>query len=280
MTLARTIQIFLPDGNARSIRIADITSRTVQAIQIPRNKLKDAGVRKEVQNVGIYFLFGDETEVAKPLVYIGEAENCYDRLLQHNKDTKKDFWRVAVVFTSKTSSFTKAHGKYLEWFCLSAARDADRYKIDQTTPSKPFVSESMEADLLDNVDAIRVLLSTLGFPLLETIQKPKSEKDVLHCKRRDNFGEGEYIDDGFVVFKGSKASLKESPGSHTWIANLRNGLKESGVLKQEGTHLIFQSDYVFHSPSAAAGAVFGSHANGWTEWKNKDGKTLDELKRK
>jgi hypothetical protein len=47
MTQARTIQIFLPDGNARSIRIADITSRTVQAIQIPRNKLKDANIRKE-----------------------------------------------------------------------------------------------------------------------------------------------------------------------------------------------------------------------------------------
>jgi len=29
---AKTIQIFLPDGNARSVRIAEITSRTVQAI--------------------------------------------------------------------------------------------------------------------------------------------------------------------------------------------------------------------------------------------------------
>jgi hypothetical protein len=280
MTQARTIQIFLPDGNARSIRIADITSRTVQAIQIPRNKLKDANIRKEVQNVGVYFLFGEESEEAKPLAYIGEAENCYDRLTQHNKDIKKDFWRTAVVFTSKTSSFTKAHGKYLEWFCLNTAREVDRYKIEQTTPTKPYVSESMEADLLDNLDAIRVLLSTLGFPLLEIIQKPKSDKGVLHCKRKEYYAEGEYIDDGFVVFKDSKANTKESPGANTWIANLRNRLKESGVLKQDGNYLVFQSDYIFDSPSAAAGAVFGSHANGWTEWKNKDGKTLDELKRK
>jgi hypothetical protein len=280
MTQARTIQIFLPDGNARSIRIADITSRTVQAIQIPRNKLKDANIRDEVKNVGIYFLFGEESEEAKPLAYIGEAENCYDRLNQHNKDIRKDFWRTAVVFISKTSSFTKAHGKYLEWYCLTTAREVDRYKIEQTMPSKPYVSESMEADLLDNLDAIRILLSTLGFPLLETIQKPKSRKDVLHCKRKQNYAEGEYIDDGFVVYKGSKASITESPGASHWIGTMRSKLKDSGVLKQEGNFLVFQSDYVFDSPSAAAGAVFGSHANGWTEWKNNDGKSLDELKRK
>ena len=48
----RTIQFFLPDGNARSIRIAEVTSRIVQAIQIPRNKLSEAGKREETNNVG------------------------------------------------------------------------------------------------------------------------------------------------------------------------------------------------------------------------------------
>jgi len=80
----RTIQIFLPDGNARSIRIAEITSRTVQAIQIPRSKIKESEGRKEVQNVGVYFLFGEESDTAKSLAYIGEAEICFERLTQHN----------------------------------------------------------------------------------------------------------------------------------------------------------------------------------------------------
>lgn len=40
--IAKTIQIFLPDGNARSVRIAEVTSRTVQAVQVPRSKLKGA----------------------------------------------------------------------------------------------------------------------------------------------------------------------------------------------------------------------------------------------
>ena len=49
----KTIQIFLPDGNPRSIRIAEITSRIVQAVLIPRSKLEDATQRDELSNVGV-----------------------------------------------------------------------------------------------------------------------------------------------------------------------------------------------------------------------------------
>ena len=41
MNIGKTIQIYLPDGNPRSIKIAEITSRTVQAILIPRANLDD-----------------------------------------------------------------------------------------------------------------------------------------------------------------------------------------------------------------------------------------------
>ena len=58
MSTAKTIQLFLPSGEPHGIRIAEITSRTVQAIAVPRNKLKEAAQRKELKNVGLYFLFG------------------------------------------------------------------------------------------------------------------------------------------------------------------------------------------------------------------------------
>ena len=72
----KTIQIFLPDGHPRSIKIAEITNRIAQAILIPRNKLKEIEAREEIKNVGVYFLFGEQEDKAKPCVYIGEAENC------------------------------------------------------------------------------------------------------------------------------------------------------------------------------------------------------------
>lgn len=54
---------------------------------------------------------------------------------------------------------------------------------------------------------------------------------------------------------------------------------EQGILKQEGNVYKFTSNYIFTSPSGAAGVVLGRKANGWIEWKYSDGKTLDEVKR-
>jgi hypothetical protein len=79
VAVGKTIQVFLPDGNPRGVRIAEITSRTVQAISIPRSQLDIALERAEAANVGVYFLIGTSEEQGKPLLYVGEAENCRDR---------------------------------------------------------------------------------------------------------------------------------------------------------------------------------------------------------
>ena len=115
----KTIQIFLPDGNSRSIRIAEITSRTVQSMLIPRSKLDEASKRKELNNVGVYCLIGSQEEEAKPLLYVGEAEDCLVRVKQHNKN--KDFWTHALVMISRTEYFTKTHIKFLEYHCYLEA---------------------------------------------------------------------------------------------------------------------------------------------------------------
>jgi hypothetical protein len=60
---------------------------------------------------------------------------------------------------------------------------------------------------------------------------------------------------------------------------MRNGLKESGVLIEDDGILLFTKDHIFSSPSASAAVVLARRANGWIEWKYKDGRTLDEVKR-
>jgi len=61
---------------------------------------------------------------------------------------------------------------------------------------------------------------------------------------------------------------------------LRENLIDTKVVVLEGEVLVFQDDHLFSSPSSAASQVLARNANGWTEWKTKGGKTLDELKRK
>lgn len=279
MTLHRpqTIQIFLPDGNPTSIKIADLTNRIMTAVLFPRNKLIEVGTRAEVRKHGVYFLFGFSEDKAKPLAYIGETEDCFERIKSHNKT--KDFWNYAIVISSKSNTFTKSHVKYLEYLCIRNANEIGRYDTNNlTTPAKPYITESMEADLLDNYDTIKILLATLGYPILEEIHKSSiKKKEILYCKGKDASAEGDMVDDGFVVFKDSIATKSETNTAGSWVIGLRAKLITNKILKELNGVLVFTEDYIFGSPSAAAAAVLGRRANGWTEWKNKEGETIDNL---
>ena len=273
--IGKTIQIYLPNGNPRSLKIAEITSRTVLAILVPRSQLDEAAKREELNNVGIYLLFGSAD--SQHQVYIGEAENTLVRLKQHNKS--KDFWTHAIVFISKTQYFTKTHIKFLEWLSCEVAIKASRYSLENSnSPNKPHVSESVEADLYDNFETIQILASTLGYPVFDEIKKPKA-KEVIVCKGKDAYAEGEYAEDGIIIFAGSKCNLTESKTAGNWIVGMRNDLKEAGILVEQNNTLLFTKDHIFSSPSASAGVVLARRANGWIEWKYKDNKTLDEVKR-
>lgn len=276
----KTIQVFLTDGSPRGIKLAEITSNIELAIFIPRTKINEASSRKEVSNPGVYFLFGEGEDTAKPMVYIGQSRNCIDRIKTH--DQKKDFWNYAIIIASKTKSFTQTHIEYLEELAITKANEANRYELENSANPKKFdVPETLEADLLDNFDTIKILLSTLGFPLFDTISKTTSKaKNVLFCRGKEANAEGEYVDDGFVVFKGSKANRELASASNPTIRNLREKLIAQGVFLEKGNVFEFQEDYLFKSPSAAAAQVLARNTNGWIEWKDQSGKTLDELERK
>jgi hypothetical protein len=281
MPRPRTIQIFLPDGNASSVRIAEITSRTVQAVQVPRTQLELASARDEIRLVGVYFLFARGTENAKPRCYIGEAEDCLKRLTEHHRS--KDFWQQAVAITSKTRSYTKAHAKYLEWHCLTRAREAQRFALaNNAMPSKPYIPEPIVADLLDDFDTMRVLLSTLGFPLFEAPAATVAERvrPSYTCAGRGAKATGALADDGFLVRSGSTMAPSLTPSAEdSWVERLRDALVRDGVAVSDDDGYTFAEDYVFDSPSAAAASVLGRHANGWTSWKDAQGRTLDANER-
>lgn len=188
MTVTRptTIQIFLPNGNPQGIRVARITSRTVQAVEIPRKKLEEAENREEARRVGVYVLFrSTEGDAGKPPAYIGEAENCFKRLEVHQQ--RKDFWTTAVAITSRTRSFTKAHAKRLEYDCYRVARDAQRFRLqNDQVPTEPHVPEPMLAELQDNFEAVQTLFSTLGYPILDPLATDRQRQDrrALRCQGR------------------------------------------------------------------------------------------------
>lgn len=274
----QTIQIFLPDGDPTSIKVADITNRMIVAVLFPRNKLAEVEAREEIKRYGFYFLFGEDIEKAKPIAYIGETDNCHERIKTH--DSKKHFWNHAIVISSKSNSFTKSHVKFLEYLCIRTAKEIARYDLDNhAIPSKPHITESMEADLLDNFETAKVLLATLGFPIFEPIPQRAKSKAVFYCKGKGASATGEMTNEGFVVFKGSTVNKDETKTIGSSSSNLRQKLIHSNILVLKGQLYEFKEDYIFSSPSAAADTVLGRSSNGWTQWRDVKGKTLDELYR-
>ncbi|WP_418535358.1 GIY-YIG nuclease family protein [Odoribacter laneus] len=280
MAYPQTIQIFLPDGNPRGIKIAEITNRTIKAILFPRNQFEAILQRPELANVGFYFLFG-VADNGHEMAYIGEAEDCAERLKQHQRN--KDFWNYAVVIISQTHAFTKTHVKYLEYVAIKKASETGRYDLDNSAiPNRPHITESMEADAEDCFEIAKVLLSTLGFPLFDSVAREvvaSTPVDVYKLKGNGVEAEGSLVDDGFVVFKDSKVKATTVPSCHDYLINMRNELIQSGILTLDGEAYRFTEDYVFSSPSTAGGVILGRSTNGWTKWRTVNGKTLDEMKR-
>jgi hypothetical protein len=273
MARGRTISIYLPDSNPRGIKLCHIDDSIVKSFLIPRKLLKDASTRNELKDPGVYFLFGDNDQTGKPSVYIGEAEEIFKRLKQHNLN--KDFWNFAICFISEKQNLNKGHIKFMENHAFNLAKKINKCKLENfVNPTKSSLTEQEVDFVLNFFDDLKIIISSLGYPIFDELKKDKS--NMYHCKGKDASAIAEYTEDGLVVYEGSKANLVEAPSSGKWVINMRQNLIDSEILRKKDDTLIFTQNYTFKSPSAAAAVILARRANGWKEWKDAAGKTMDE----
>lgn len=279
---AKTIQIFLPAGDPRGIRIAEITTRIVQVIEVPRSLLADFLAMPESTQVALYFLVGETEDGSEDTVYVGQTGDLRARLAAHNKE--KDFWERALVLISLTNSLTQTHALFLEWYCLQSIRAAGRYRDENGNKgTRPYTPAPLEADCLEIFETGQVLVSTLGFPMFDALVSAPSvaaAPELFYCQRRGADGRGHYTPDGFVVLKDSRGPLDNTASQGGAQAErLRAPLIASGVLQADGQALRFTRDHLFRTPSGAASVLLGRSANGWIEWMTESRQTLEALKR-
>lgn len=281
-TTPKTIQIFLPGGSPTGIRVAEITTRIIQVIDVPRKLLSDFLEMPESNEVAVYFLVGESDDGTELNVYVGQTGDLRKRLAKHDAD--KPFWERALVLISRTKSLTQTHGLFLEWCSLQAIRKAKRYTdLNGNGGSRPHTPAPMEADCIEVFETARTLLATLGHPMFDpVVQAPQDTlpQDYLFCTVSGVDGRGLYTQEGFVVLAGSvgrKENMQSIAGTSN--ASFRDKLVANGTLSVNGDAVVFTKNHLFRSPSMAAVALLGTTANGWNVWKDKDGKTLDALKR-
>lgn len=281
-TTPKTIQIFLPSGEPHGIRIAEITTRIVQVIEVPRRLLSSFLGMEQSSQVGVYFLIGEDTEDGDRLVYVGQTGDLRARLTAHNQ--KKDFWERALVLVSKTNSLTQTHALFLEWHALQQIRGAGRFGDENgNSGSRPHTPAPLEAECFEVFETGSVLVSSLGYPLFDPVAKPKQSGEsveVFSLRSPSNGVEarGLYTAEGFVVLAGSVGRMDTAPSLGETNERWRQRLLDAGVMRPDDQgRLVFPKDHLFTSPSGAAIALLGRTANGWREWKSPQGQTLHEL---
>ncbi len=273
-TFGKTISLFLIEGDPNGRLVCELSNWNGKAYKIPRIKVKSCNDRKDLVACGIYFLFGKNDIDGKGIVYIGEAENIYERLKQHDSSNGKDFWNECIVYISKDNRLNKAHIKYLEHRCYLLAKEAERYIIDNSSvPADASLTESEQAEMDEFLYNIRMINNVLGHKVLDTVTEvnqsnnQNNNSEVLYIKAtRGAEAQGQQTSEGFVVFKNSRIASTTTKSCPKFIVELRANLRDSGVINSDD---VFTENKVFSSPSTAAAVVMGRSANGLTEWRNK-----------
>lgn len=270
MKRGKKIELFLVNGTADSLIIAELSNWNGKAFKLPRIEVAST-TRDDIAQAGIYFLFCKEDNGADS-VYIGEAENIKERLVQHLRDyqseKEKYYWNTAVFFTGR--DLNKALIRYLENRFVKIAKDCNRYIVlTKNTYQKTVIKESQIAEMEEFMDNVKILINVLGYKVVEPLQKASAdsavaEEDRLSIIKGKASATGIVTPEGFVVFKGSVVNERTSPV----IKTLRDKLSAEGKI----TNLSTTEDILFSSSSAAAAFVLGYSVSGPNEWKANGGR--------
>ena len=235
--------------------------------------------RPDTKRTGLYFLSGPDPEKAfKERVYIGESDNVFKRLMQHDRDENKDFWSRAIAIATKDDNLTKAHVRYLESRMIELTVAAGRAILaNGTAPDRPALPEPDIADMEYFLSQVRLVLPVLGFNFTEPVGYDPSTADGENVKDAPPLFEmspvgttarAKEMRGRFIVLKGSTAR-KQGISSWSSYRSLRDQLVQDGKLgdSPDSEYFVFNDDVEFASPSAAAAVVFGGNQNGRMAWR-------------
>ncbi|MTI12112.1 GIY-YIG nuclease family protein [Sansalvadorimonas verongulae] len=285
-----TIKLFLVNGSPTGLRTAEISNWSGKAIASPRSQLDELLKRPELQSPGVYMLSGMDAESGEPMIYIGEAEIVANRLRQHARNDEKDYWTHTYVFVSKDENLTKSHIRYIEGKMIQKAHSSKRVTVMNNAASGSSLPEADRADMDVFMDRMIQLLPVLGILhfsapgavavkscLSATSEKEASPVPVFRYSARGVTATGAPSEEGFVIFKGSRAVRGLTNSCPPAVQRNREKMLEKGVLVLDGESYHFVEDYELSSPSAAGCVISGRSTNGMTAWKADDNRTLREV---
>ncbi|NQX84845.1 MAG: GIY-YIG nuclease family protein [Flavobacteriaceae bacterium] len=273
--MGEVITTHLIEGTPNGIRSIQISNRNIMTFVIPRADLTKAKKLDELKTSCLYILF-EESSSIKPKAYIGETDNFIDRVYEHNQ--KKDFWETAVVFISQANSINKTEVLYLEYLAIEKGLKINRFDLSENKqkPKKPNVQRHIKDSVEGFFRDVIYVTDFINLPIFKDSVNIKKSNKLFYTNYRSSEAIGYYDGSGFTILKDSIIS-KDTVPSFGWKTKREKIIEQTA--KTVDNKLVLTQDYTFKSPSTAADFCIGSSNNGWLVWKNKEGKTLDEIYR-
>lgn len=274
----RSVRLFLTDGTANGLIMADVGNWTGKVLAAPRARLGELLKRSEASRTGIYILIGpDPNRPDGNVAYVGEADDVAARLRIHLRSGDKDFFDRVAIAVSSDDNLTKAHARFIESRLIKLVQQAGAVPLTNSTdPDFQRLPEADRADMEYFVEQLTLTLPIVSFDLFRRAGQGSArgasdtEDGVAFTfSTAGASATAHETDDGFVVLAGSTARRTPTGTFPAGYLALRDQLVADGKLTDgpaPGLYT-FTTDVAFTSPSAAASIVAARSASGPREWK-------------
>ena len=276
MAISKKLETIYHNGQPDGIRSIRRNLSTMTVYVIPRPLLSEAKNISGINRPGIYYLINESDDNKIAQIYVGQTRNGITRLDDHNRS--KDFWNKAIMFLAESKTFTLDMISGLEKFAIMKAQESKRYKVENTVVPKYEIDEYDLVSVEEIYDEIQFIMGTQGYKMDDS-KTSLDETAVLHTTRNGIEAFGIYDSEKFEVLEGSQVNIDKKVSLERYNKQRTELLENGSITKIDGKYIL-NLILTFNTPSGASDFILGGSTNGWAEWKNKDGKTLDELYRK
>lgn len=276
MAISKKLEVLYHNGQPDGIRSIRRNLSTMTTYVIPRPLLSEAKNISGINRPGIYYLINEDDGNKIVQLYIGQTRNGIARLDDHNRS--KDFWNKAIMFLAESKTFTLDMISGLEKFAIIKAQKSKRYKVENNVVPKYEIDEYDLAAVEEIYDEIQFIMATLGYKMNDA-KSTMNEADILHTTQNGITAFGVYNGEKFEVLDGSQINMNKPAHLQRYNRQREELITQQSIINADGKYIL-KVTLSFDTPSGAGQFILGGSINGWVEWKNKDGKTLDELYRK
>ena len=262
-------------NGARNIYMG--ANSTCHLYVIPREEITLANAINDISGQPAFYILLSSLDAKRKQAYIGQTTDFANRKNDHVQ--KKDFWNIALIFISDNHKIYGDDVKYLEYLGIEAAQNAGLFELlNGINPKRPNIAPYRINDMEVFFRDIQLLCNFYGCNIFETITHKETKEHLYFVESIDRPAQGRGFYDEkhgkFILLEGSIIA-NEVVKSFKSISFRNQFIKEH--CKKDKGQIVLLNDISFDTPSGASSLVLGRPSNGWSDWKDAEGKKLSDI---